>query len=161
MTTQEWQNLFKMLPEHEHHQLVLTTTTNTDLTVERVFKIEPTYICFRGRMSGTIDTGRLFFVPYSQLTFFRIERIVKETEVRAIYNEEITEEMRQRDNQQLMTSAELAAKEAAAKEAAQLSAANAPTTPAPSAPAPAGNAALLEKIRAAKAASQGPSSRRG
>jgi hypothetical protein len=87
MRNEEWIALFRRIPPEQHSTLVLVCQTGNELALETVFRTEPTYLVMRGRIAGTPDEGRLFFIPYSQLTYLRIERVVSETEVPGILGE--------------------------------------------------------------------------
>jgi hypothetical protein len=84
MRNEEWIALFRRIPPEQHSTLVLMCQSGNELTMESIFRTEPTYLVMRGRITGTADEGRLFFIPYSQLTFLRIERVVAESEIPAI-----------------------------------------------------------------------------
>lgn len=94
MTNEEWIEMFNLIPTDQHNQLVLTLQNGTDLVVEIFFKFEPNFLVMRGRQGGSIDESRAFFVPYSQLLYFRIERVVKLKELYAIFGEEAPEHVR-------------------------------------------------------------------
>src|SRR5262245_4262968 len=87
MKNEEWIALFQRIPPAQHSTLVLVCQTGNELALETVFRTEPTYLVMRGRIAGTPDEGRLFFIPYSQLTYLRIERVVAENEVPGILGE--------------------------------------------------------------------------
>src|SRR3954463_2713359 len=81
MQNNEWIDVFRVVPVEQHNTLVLTTPSGVDLTVESILRRDPTVMVFRGRVSGSTDDGRVFFLPYRQIDFVQINRFMKEAEV--------------------------------------------------------------------------------
>jgi hypothetical protein len=57
------------------------------LSVDVVARFEPIYLVFRGREGGTTDEGRAFFVPYEEISYVRLERVVRLGELKQMYGE--------------------------------------------------------------------------
>jgi hypothetical protein len=87
MLSEDWIDLLAMIPENQQNSLVLTTLTGVDLNVETILRAEPSYLVFRGRVSGQTDDGRVFFLPYRQIDYLQINRQVKEAEIRRMYGD--------------------------------------------------------------------------
>ncbi len=85
MQNAEWVALFQKMPEEIHTKLVLVLQNCTDISIDTIFRLEPTFIVLRGRLGGTTETGLLFMVPYDQITSFYINREVKEEEIDTIF----------------------------------------------------------------------------
>jgi hypothetical protein len=129
MKNEEWIELFRRIPSDQHSTLILVCQTGSEIALEAIFRTEPTFLVLRGRTAGTTDEGRLFFLPYNQITYLRIERIVSEREVPGLLGESPPPE-------------------APPAEAAQA----AETTPPADDPSAVAKNNLLAKIRAARAA---------
>jgi len=84
MQNLNWIDLFRLIPESRHNTLVLTTLSGVDLAIETVLRTEQTYLVFRGRVCGQTDDGRIFFLPYRQVDFLRINRSVTEAEIKEL-----------------------------------------------------------------------------
>jgi hypothetical protein len=84
---EECVELFKLIPESSHPQVNLVLRNQFVLSVEVVVRFEQTYIAFRGREGGTTDEGRAFFVPYEEIAYFRLERVVRLGEFKAMFGE--------------------------------------------------------------------------
>lgn len=67
---------------------MLLTSIGTELAVQGVLRMEENYLVLRGRMAGTTDSGRIFFVPYDQINYIGFIKPVKEKEIFAMYGEE-------------------------------------------------------------------------
>lgn len=170
MRNEEWVSLFKIFPESEHPKLVVVLSSGTEIAIERLFRLEPTFACIRGRLAGTEDTGRLFFTPYTQMTYLKIDRVVKESEVAKIFGETVDEETLARERaeefgigndapSQTQPTAPTSTPGPAPTPAPTPTAVPTPTATASETPASAAAAtanSLLEKLRQAKAAANKP-----
>lgn len=149
MRNDEWINLMRLIPPEQQDELVLVLQNGVELSVDQLVRFESNFVVVRGRVAGTSDEGRGFFVPYDQLTYFRIDRVVKAGELRRLCGERVS-------------AAELAAEDGLAGQGitATPEAPAAPSEAADPQPEPA-NAArnkLLERIRAAKTGGSSQSS---
>lgn len=79
--------MFKRIPEVYHPQINLVLRNHFVLSVDVVVRYEPTYLVFRGREGGTTDEGRAFFVPYEEVGYIRLERVVRVGELKQMYGE--------------------------------------------------------------------------
>jgi hypothetical protein len=146
MTNQEWIDMFRLIPDEEQNQLVLVLLNGSEISVDVLFRYEPNFLVLRGRVAGTTDEGRAFFVPYDQMLYYRIERVVNVAELREIVS-------KGRPMGEVVAPVQSPAPESAA-----------PPTPATTNGAVVGDAAatrnaLLDRIRAARA-TQSSSTRR-
>ena len=87
MRREECVELFKRIPDEYHPQINFILRNQAVLSVDQVARFEPLYIAFRGREGGTTDEGRAFFVPYEEISYVRLERIVKLGELKVMYGE--------------------------------------------------------------------------
>jgi hypothetical protein len=79
-----WLNLFRRLPPEQHNNFMVVTTTGTEIAIQNVMRIEEEWIIVRGRIAGSSDAGRVFYVPYSQIDFAGFQKALKEEEYDAI-----------------------------------------------------------------------------
>lgn len=87
MRREECVELFKLIPETSHAQINLVLRNSFVLSVDVAVRFEPMYIAFRGREGGTTDEGRAFFVPYEEIAYIRLERVVRLGELKQMYGE--------------------------------------------------------------------------
>ena len=87
MRREDVMEMFKRVPEEMHPQVNLILRNSFVLTVEAVARFEANYLVFRGREGGTSDEGRAFFVPFEEITYIRIERVVRMGEIKRMYGE--------------------------------------------------------------------------
>jgi hypothetical protein len=87
MRREDCLDLFKRIPEAYHAQVNLILRGQGMITVDVVIRFEPHYLVLRGREQGSTDEGRAFFVPYEELAYLRLERVVKLGEIKEMYGE--------------------------------------------------------------------------
>jgi hypothetical protein len=85
MQNESWAWLFRRVPPEQHNQLMLVTGSGTEIAVQSLLRIESTFIAIKGRLSGSQDAGRIYFIPYTNIDYFGLQRDVKESEFDAIF----------------------------------------------------------------------------
>ena len=90
MKNEEWIEIFRSIPEERHASLVVVLTNSSEISVDCLFRFEPTFVILRGRLGGTTDDNRAFFVPYSSIQYFRIDRVIKLEELADLVGESHT-----------------------------------------------------------------------
>jgi hypothetical protein len=83
-----WLDLFRRLPPEHHNNFMVVTTVGTEIAIQNILRIEEEWLILRGRISGSSDAGRVFFVPYSQINFAGFQKALKEEEYDAIMGKE-------------------------------------------------------------------------
>ena len=141
MQNQDWIEMFRVIPPEQHNQIVVVLQNGSELAIDTFFRFEPHFMVARGRVAGTLDENRAFFVPYNQMLYYRIERTMRLEELETIFagRAETTP-----------PSPETNGTPPAAAVAATVVPAPVPAPAAPADPNAARNA-LLERIRAARA----------
>jgi hypothetical protein len=133
MTNIEWIDMIRLIPEAEHGKLVIVLQNGTELCVDTIIRYDDAFVCMRGRIAGQVEEARGFFVPYDQMLCLRWDRLMKVEELEALFG-----------NAAASKTDEL---ERPAIPAADQASPAAPTD------AAAASRLLLEKIKAARAAS--------
>jgi hypothetical protein len=87
MNNAAWMELFQLVPANVRYKLMLMTRTGVELAVQELLRLEDGYVLIRGRVAGTSDTGRVFFVPYEQLCYAGFSHQMKQEEVEGIYGD--------------------------------------------------------------------------
>lgn len=85
MLNEEWIEMFRVLPPEIHNQIVVVLQNGSELSIDTFFRFEPKFLVARGRVAGTTDENRAFFIPYNQMLYYRIERIMKLEELEEIF----------------------------------------------------------------------------
>jgi hypothetical protein len=65
-----------------HDSLVLVTGSGVEIAVQSLIRIDHELLVIRGRISGSTDIGRVYFIPYTQIDYVGTFREVKEEEFR-------------------------------------------------------------------------------
>ncbi len=87
MQNSAWIDLLRRIPPEQHNTLAIVTTIGIEINIQNLVRIEEHYVVIRGRLAGTTDTGRAFFVPYNQINYLGIVQEIKEPQLRALYGE--------------------------------------------------------------------------
>jgi hypothetical protein len=82
-----WISLLRRIPPDQHDILALMTTVGIEINVKDLLRIEEDHLVLRGRLAGTTDTGRVFFIPYSQINYLGYQKEVKVAQIMAIYGD--------------------------------------------------------------------------
>jgi hypothetical protein len=85
MQSDMWAWLFRRVPAEQHNQLVLMTGSGTEIAVQALLRIEDDFIAIKGRLAGSQDAGRVYFIPFTNIDYFGIQKDVKESEFDAIF----------------------------------------------------------------------------
>jgi hypothetical protein len=143
-----WIQLLRLLPAALHNNILLTTANGCEIAVQTLVRAEADYLVVRGRLTGTIDGGDYFFIPYAQINFLGFQRAVDPSTLGSLVEGDGT-----------LTSPPPAPPAAvAAPEPAVTSAGDPPAEPTPAptplpklAPGGASKLELLERLRAQRA----------
>ena len=83
MPSAAWARLLRLVPPKEQDGLMLVTCNHTEFAVQAILRLDPDFLVIKGRLAGSQDAGRIFFVPYEQIDHVGFYRAVKDAE----YNE--------------------------------------------------------------------------
>src|SRR6516162_8350144 len=89
MQNSAWVALLRLIPPEQQDNIILTTSNGTDIAVQTVIRAETYYLVLRGRLTGTTDGGGFFFLPYDQIVYLGFLRPWKESEIRAMFGENV------------------------------------------------------------------------
>src|SRR5687768_7582415 len=97
MTPVDWIDMLRLVPEAERTKLVIVLVNGTELCVDTIVRYEEAFVVMRGRVGGQIEEARGFFVPYDQMLYLRLDRVMKVDELQAYFSApplvEVTEAM--------------------------------------------------------------------
>ena len=80
-------DLVRRIPPDQQSNLVLMTTIGLEFSLRAIIRVEEEYVVIRGRIAGTTDTGRVFFVPYDQINYIGYQSEVREAQIDALYGD--------------------------------------------------------------------------
>jgi hypothetical protein len=81
-----WVALFRHIPIEQQARFMLVTASGTEIAIQSFLLIEQEFAAIKGRLAGTQDTGRVFFVPYEQIDYFGFQQPIKESEFTEMFN---------------------------------------------------------------------------
>src|SRR5438128_12458692 len=87
MQSRTWIKLLQRIPADKHEMLAITTSSGTEVSIQMVLRLEEDFVLIKGRLSGTTDLGRVFFIPYDQINFLGVTKEVRESEISALLGE--------------------------------------------------------------------------
>lgn len=85
MTSAEWIDMFRLIPEAEHGKLMIVLRNGIELCVDTLIRYEDSFLVLRGRQGGTVEESRGFFVPYDQMLCLRLDRILHVEEIEEFF----------------------------------------------------------------------------
>lgn len=85
MQNSAWIELLRLIPENQYAGLMATTTSGTEINIQAIVRIQPDYLVLRGRLAGSMDQGKIFFLPYDRIQLIGFREEVKEADVQALF----------------------------------------------------------------------------
>ena len=87
MQSRTWIGLLKRIPPELHESLIFVTSIGTEISAQSVLRMEDEYIVIRGRLAGTTDIGRIFFIPFEDINHVLVQKEMKETDVQSLFEQ--------------------------------------------------------------------------
>ena len=87
MLREQCWTLLNVIPEADLTKTSLMLKNGISINIDTIFRKEKDYLLVRGREAGSNDEGRAFFLPYEEISYIKIEKMVRLNELRAIYGE--------------------------------------------------------------------------
>ena len=143
MQGKDWIELFERIPEQFRDGFGIVTSSGTEINLEAILRLEEEFMVFRGRLMGSTEAQRTFFLPYAQINVLVYQRLMKPEEVQTWFGDGPVAVASAPAEETVETPAEPAAPAAAAP-------APMPVQRMDSAPLP-GKAAILERLRSKRA----------
>jgi hypothetical protein len=88
MQNNEWIELFNLFPAVQHDKLMIQMTNGVEIALTSLLRLEGPYAVVRGRVAGTSDAGRVFFVPFDRISYLCFQKEVQEAAVYALFGQE-------------------------------------------------------------------------
>jgi len=87
MRREDIHEIVKRLEPADVSKVVLVLRAGFGISIDIFYRFEPDYVIVRGREAGTNDDGRGFFIPYDEVVYLKIERIIHANELRKMYGD--------------------------------------------------------------------------
>jgi hypothetical protein len=85
MQNNAWVELLRQVPPKLHQNLLVMTAVGNEIAVQDIVRLEPEYLVIRGRLAGTSDLGRAFFIPFDRIIYIGFQKPVLPTELYGMY----------------------------------------------------------------------------
>lgn len=86
MQNSAWISLLQHLPRSMHDAFSLVTKTGIEIALQAILRMEEDFLVIRGRLAGTQEGGRAFFIPYADLAFVMSSKPMAESQVQGLFN---------------------------------------------------------------------------
>jgi hypothetical protein len=93
MHSSVWVTLLRHVPAEQHNQLVVVTTTGTEIALQTILRIENEFVIIRGRLAGSQEAGRVFFLPFERIEYLAFQLALKESEFNDLFGTLVIPEM--------------------------------------------------------------------
>jgi hypothetical protein len=80
-----WVKLLRHIPASEQAKLMMVTTSGIEIAIQSFLRIDPECLALRGRLAGSTDGGRVFFVPYAHIDYVGFQQPLKESEFQELF----------------------------------------------------------------------------
>jgi len=85
MHANAWAALLRHIPPEQYSKIMLVTGSGVEIAVQIILRIDHEFLAFKGRMAGSQDQGRLFFVPFHNIDYINFQYAVKDEEFEAMF----------------------------------------------------------------------------
>lgn len=82
-----WSEILKRVPLEAQNCLLLGMSNGSEISVQDLLRIENTHVLLRGRVGGTTDSGRVFCIPFQQITYSCFTRTLPQPMLAQIFGE--------------------------------------------------------------------------
>ena len=89
MTSDDVHDILDKLPPEDLSKTVLCLRYGAGITIDAIARREDEYLVIRGRENGTSDEGRAFFVPYADILYIKLDRVLKVEDLKRLYGEKV------------------------------------------------------------------------
>jgi hypothetical protein len=86
MHSSAWAALLRHIPGNVQHNLMLVTRSGTEICIQAILRVDHEFLAFKGRLAGSQDAGRLFFVAFDQIDYLGFQQAVREEEFHELFD---------------------------------------------------------------------------
>jgi hypothetical protein len=86
MQNSAWIALLRHIPAEQQSRFMLVTASGIEIAIQSFLLIEQECVAIKGRLAGSQDQGRVFFIPYANIDNFGFSQPVKDTEFTEMFN---------------------------------------------------------------------------
>lgn len=82
-------DILERIPKEDLTKTILTLRGGGMITIDQIGRTEDDYLIVRGREGGSNDEGRAFFVPFEEILYVKLDRVVGVYEIKRMYGEKM------------------------------------------------------------------------
>jgi hypothetical protein len=80
-----WTTLLRQIPPEKQAILTVVTAGGVEIAVQCVLRIDAEFLALKGRLAGTQDAGRIFFIPFNRIEYLSTQQELKESEFQEMF----------------------------------------------------------------------------
>src|SRR5262245_15086677 len=85
MHPSSWAAVLRHIPAEQQHQFTVVTASGTEISLQSFLRIEDDFAVVKGRLSGSQDAGRVFFLPFVNIDYFATTNPIKDEEFQELF----------------------------------------------------------------------------
>lgn len=85
MHNRAWEAILRHIPAAQQDQFILVTASGTEIALQGFLRVEAEFFVVKGRLAGSQEQGRMFFIPYTQIDYFGTSKPIKDTEYNDLF----------------------------------------------------------------------------
>src|SRR5262249_52285946 len=85
MQSSVWAVLLRHIPADQHDNLMLVTSGGTEIALQCVLRVEQEFMAVKGRLAGSQDAGRVFFIPFNRIDYLGFQKALKEADFHEMF----------------------------------------------------------------------------
>jgi hypothetical protein len=86
MHANAWATLLRHIPPEQHGKIMVVTGSGVEVAVQNILRIDNEFMAFKGRLAGSQDQGRLFFVTFHNIDYINFKDAVQDDEFHAMFD---------------------------------------------------------------------------
>jgi hypothetical protein len=86
MQNVSWATLFHHIPPERQLGMILVTRAHTEIAIQSFMRIDHEFVAVKGRLSGSQETGRVFFIPYSEINYLGFMNAVTDNDFHELFD---------------------------------------------------------------------------
>ena len=86
MQSTAWIAFLRHIPASLMDALSIKTIGGTEIAVQAILRVDHEVVAVKGRISGSQDTGRIFFLPFGQIDYVGYLKELKEADFHAAFD---------------------------------------------------------------------------
>src|SRR5579883_1133758 len=90
MHSHVWAAVVSHIPPEVQDKLMLFTLGGNEICLQSFLRIDREFMVVKGRLSGSQEAGRIFFVPYAQIDYLGTQQPWKDTEYEEVFGQLVT-----------------------------------------------------------------------